>query len=80
MRSLKVLPQDQYVQFFETVIRYLGGLLSAYALTGEQVFLSSADTMGQQLLPVFDSPGSPLRMPAFFVNTQTSVSSPHDSM
>ena len=39
--------------FFETVIRYLGGLLSAYALSGRQVLLDKADELGQKLLPVF---------------------------
>ena len=42
--------------FFETVIRYLGGLLSAYALSGRQVLLDKADELGQKLPPVFSTP------------------------
>ena len=60
--------QDQFVPFFETVIRYLGGFLSAYALTGRHVFLERADELGQVLLPAFQFP---LHVPSFSVNTQT---------
>ena len=60
--------QDQNVQFFETVIRYLGGLLSSYALTGDQLFLNRADELGQRLLPVFDTPHG---LPTFAVNMKT---------
>ena len=42
--------------FFETVIRYLGGLLSAYALSGRHVLLVKANELGQKLLPVFSTP------------------------
>ncbi|KIP12237.1 glycoside hydrolase family 47 protein [Phlebiopsis gigantea 11061_1 CR5-6] len=56
------------VQFFETVIRYVGGLLSAYALTGEAVFLARADDLGQALLPIFDSPVS---LPFFRIDLRT---------
>jgi len=40
-------------QFFETVIRYLGGLLSAFDLTGEQVLLDKAHDLGDILLNAF---------------------------
>lgn len=66
--TYRTLLQDQSVQFFETVIRYLGGLLSAFALTGEPVLLARADDLGRQLLPVFNTT---LGLPAFGVNLAT---------
>ncbi|KAG8877986.1 hypothetical protein FRB97_002872 [Tulasnella sp. 331] len=56
--------------FFETTIRYLGGFLSAYALTNETIFLSKADQLGQELLPVFNTP---LGIPIFSVHPSTGV-------
>jgi len=44
------------VSVFETTIRILGGLLSAYDLSGEPIFLEKANDLGQRLLPAFDSP------------------------
>lgn len=46
---------DNYAPFFETIIRHLGGLLSAYALSGDQIFLTKADELGKGLLPAFDT-------------------------
>src|ERR1700761_2433018 len=52
---------DGYVPFFETIIRYLGGLLSAYALSGEPILLQKADELGAALLPAFEtSSGLPM--------------------
>ncbi|CAK5272571.1 unnamed protein product [Mycena citricolor] len=42
--------------FFEVVIRYLGGALSAYALSEDPRLLKLADDLGTQLLPAFDTP------------------------
>ncbi|KIM69999.1 glycoside hydrolase family 47 protein [Scleroderma citrinum Foug A] len=49
---------------FETTIRAMGGLLSAYHLSmGEPVFLEKARELGDRILPVFDTPtGLPLSM------------------
>ena len=44
------------VSVFETTIRSLGGLLSAYDLSGDPVFLQKADDLGSKLLKAFDSP------------------------
>ena len=41
---------------FETTIRYLGGLLSAYALSGESILLEKAVELGDALLPAFSTP------------------------
>jgi len=43
------------VSVFETTIRVLGGLLAAYELSGERVFLSRAVDLGNRLLPAFDT-------------------------
>lgn len=44
------------VSVFETTIRELGGLLSAYDLSGEKIFLDKAVELGHMLLPAFNSP------------------------
>lgn len=43
--------RDANLQLFEVVIRELGGLLSAYHLSGDQVFLTKAIQLGNALLP-----------------------------
>ncbi|KAJ8694673.1 hypothetical protein PTI98_007330 [Pleurotus ostreatus] len=67
------MTDDEFAPFFETVIRYLGGLLSAYALSGEEVFLSRADDLGRMLLPAFDTPSG---FPMYAVNTITGKTRP----
>ena len=60
--------KDISVQNFEITIRLLGGLLSAYELTGDKRLLSLAEDLGNRLLPVFNSPtGLPYR----YVNLKT---------
>ncbi|XP_026195471.1 endoplasmic reticulum mannosyl-oligosaccharide 1,2-alpha-mannosidase [Anabas testudineus] len=44
------------VNLFETTIRVLGGLLSAYHLTGDQLFLEKAKDLGSRLMPAFKTP------------------------
>ncbi|KAJ7065378.1 glycoside hydrolase [Mycena amicta] len=63
-----LVASDGYVGFFETIIRYLGGLLSAYALSGEPILLQKADHLGSVLLPAFSTPSG---LPMFAVNTET---------
>lgn len=60
-------PKD-HAPFFETVIRYLGGLLSAYALSQDPILLARADDLGTALLPAFNTPSG---LPMFSVNTVT---------
>jgi len=49
--------QDGNVNVFETTIRVLGGLLSAYHLSGnDTLFLSKAIDLGDRLLGAFSSP------------------------
>ncbi|MBA2736080.1 MAG: glycoside hydrolase family 47 protein, partial [Pyrinomonadaceae bacterium] len=60
--------KDIDVQNFEITIRLLGGLLSAYQMTGDKKLLNLAEDLGTRLLPVFDSPtGLPYR----YVNLKT---------
>ncbi|KAM4693558.1 mannosyl-oligosaccharide 1,2-alpha-mannosidase IA [Discoglossus pictus] len=44
------------VSVFEVNIRFVGGLLSAYYLTGEEVFRRKAVELGEKLLPAFNTP------------------------
>ncbi|XP_017141069.1 endoplasmic reticulum mannosyl-oligosaccharide 1,2-alpha-mannosidase [Drosophila miranda] len=44
------------VNLFEVTIRVLGGLLSAYHLSGDTMFLSKSAELGNRLLPAFLSP------------------------
>uniref|UniRef100_A0A4W6EWZ5 alpha-1,2-Mannosidase n=1 Tax=Lates calcarifer TaxID=8187 RepID=A0A4W6EWZ5_LATCA len=44
------------VNLFETTIRILGGLLSSYHLTGDQLFLEKAKDLGSRLMPAFKTP------------------------
>ncbi|HEY6359345.1 MAG TPA: glycoside hydrolase family 47 protein, partial [Vicinamibacterales bacterium] len=60
--------RDASVQVFEITIRVLGGLLTAYQLTGEPRFLALARDLGRRMLPAFDSPTG---MPYRFVNLRT---------
>ncbi|CAG8786767.1 5684_t:CDS:1, partial [Racocetra fulgida] len=46
---------DGRISVFETTIRYLGGLLSAYELSNDPVFLKKALDLGNALLPSFNS-------------------------
>ena len=43
------------VSVFETTIRELGGLLAAYDLSGDKVFLDKARVLGDLLMPAFDT-------------------------
>ncbi|KAF8154971.1 glycoside hydrolase family 47 protein [Crassisporium funariophilum] len=60
---------DHYAPFFETTIRYLGGTLSAYALSGDKTLLQHANRLGELLLPAFD--GTESGLPAYSVNVDT---------
>lgn len=63
-------PND--VSFFEMTIRYLGGLLALYSLTNDEVFLSTALSLGNKLLPVFQHESNP-GLPLPYINLQTGV-------
>mmetsp|Transcript_129792 Transcript_129792/g.250330 ORF Transcript_129792/g.250330 Transcript_129792/m.250330 type:complete len:586 (+) Transcript_129792:70-1827(+) len=56
---IEVAPKEgsQRSSFFEMTIRGLGGLLSAYNLSGKRVFLEKAKDLGDRLLQAFPQPG-----------------------
>ncbi|KIP02174.1 glycoside hydrolase family 47 protein [Phlebiopsis gigantea 11061_1 CR5-6] len=55
--------QDANFNTFETTIRVLGGLLSAYNLTGDALYLEKAVDLGDRILPAFNTPsGLPTSM------------------
>ena len=56
---------DTSCNLFETTIRYLGGLLSAYDLSQEPVLLDKATELGNMLYAGFDTPN---RMPPFWLD------------
>ncbi len=60
--------QDFFVSNFETTIRELGGLLSAFELDGDSGFLRKAVDLASRLAPAF---ASPTGMPYRFVNLRT---------
>jgi mannosidase alpha-like ER degradation enhancer 2 len=60
--------QDLEVKHFEIVIRLLGGLLSAYQMSGDARLLKLADDLGTRLLPAF---ASPTGLPYVYVNLRT---------
>ncbi|PAV84062.1 hypothetical protein WR25_10205 [Diploscapter pachys] len=58
------------ISVFETNIRFVGGLLSIYALTNDKMYLEKAEEIAKLLLPAFDTPtGIPLAL----INVQTGV-------
>lgn len=52
--SLK-LDVNRDVNLFETTIRVLGGLLSIYHLSGDEMYMTKALELGKRLMPSFDS-------------------------
>lgn len=64
--------QTSDVSVFEVNIRFIGGLLSCYALTGDVLFRDKAQQIADKLLPAFDTPTG---IPHALVNFKTGVSS-----
>jgi len=61
------------ISFFETTIRCLGGLISAYELSGDAMFLEKAKTLGEKLLIAFKNPNG---LPMATVNLATGAADP----
>ena len=59
------------VSVFETNIRVVGGLLSAYDLSGDRELLNIAEAMASRLEPAFNTPTG---VPRSFVNLRTGAS------
>ena len=51
---------DKDVNLFETTIRVLGGLLSTYHLSNDDLFLEKAKDLGSRLMGSFTSPSGNL--------------------
>jgi mannosyl-oligosaccharide alpha-1,2-mannosidase len=66
--------QSHSVCFFETTIRYVGGLLSAYELTGDKLFLDKARDLADRLLPAFNTNTG---IPKSHINLKTGALSSH---
>lgn len=62
--------QANDVSVFETNIRFVGGLLSCYALTGDVMFRDKAQKIADKLLPAFQTPTG---IPYAIVNFKTGV-------
>ncbi|KAK0467187.1 glycoside hydrolase family 47 protein [Desarmillaria tabescens] len=62
------LAEHTFVPYFETTIRYLGGLLSTYALNQDPMLLKRADELAKKLDPVFNTPS---KLALFGVNPST---------
>ena len=56
---------------FETNIRFVGGLLSAFSLTGDPLFRDRALHIARKLLPAFDTPTG---IPYALINVANGVS------
>nr|XP_020744182.1 endoplasmic reticulum mannosyl-oligosaccharide 1,2-alpha-mannosidase-like [Odocoileus virginianus texanus] len=65
--------KDVDVNLFESTIRILGGLLSAFHLSGDVLFLTKAEDFGNRLMPAFRTPS---KIPYSFVNIGTGVAHP----
>uniref|UniRef100_A0A1I8EP20 alpha-1,2-Mannosidase n=1 Tax=Wuchereria bancrofti TaxID=6293 RepID=A0A1I8EP20_WUCBA len=50
--------KNRFVSFFETTIRVLGGLLSAYHLSGDQMFVHRAQDLGSRLAAAYATSSS----------------------
>lgn len=47
---------ESEMSVFETIIRFVGGLLSCYAFTHDEMFLKKAVHVTELMLPAFDTP------------------------
>ena len=66
--------QSGDISVFETNIRYVGGLLSAFALTGDDLFREKALHVAEKLTPAFKTPTG---IPYALVNMRTGVRFSH---
>lgn len=59
------------ISVFETNIRFVGGLLSCFALTGDTMFRDKAEEIARLLLPAFNTPKG---IPHALINVKTGAS------
>ncbi|KER30121.1 hypothetical protein T265_03386 [Opisthorchis viverrini] len=65
---------DPHINVFETTIRLLGGLLSAYTLSKDRMFLGKATILGDILLGAFDGMSA---FPSMDINFSTGKGNPN---
>lgn len=63
--------QNVELSVFETNIRFVGGLLTMYALTGDQMYKEKARDVADKLLPAFETPTG---IPRAVINVARGVS------
>lgn len=63
--ALIVIQSTPFTTENQTTIRVLGGLLSAYYLTNQSIYLERATELGHRILPAFDTPSG---LPTSLVN------------
>lgn len=63
--------QSAELSVFETNIRFVGGLLTLYSLTGDSMYKDKAQEVADKLLPAFQTPTG---IPNALVNIRTGVS------
>lgn len=63
--------QSADISVFETNIRFVGGLLAAYALTGDNIFKDKAQYVADKMLPAFQTPTG---IPYALINFRTGSS------
>lgn len=63
--------QSAELSVFETNIRFVGGLLTLYAFTGDQMYRDKAQEVADKLLPAFQTPTG---IPNALVNIRTGYS------
>lgn len=66
-----MLLQTSDISVFEANIRFLGGFLACFALTGDVMFREKAQQIAEKLLPAFKTPTG---IPHALVNMKTGVS------
>ncbi|XP_049869644.1 mannosyl-oligosaccharide alpha-1,2-mannosidase IA isoform X2 [Pectinophora gossypiella] len=70
-QHLNINDVDSELSVFETTIRFVGGLLSCYSLTGDSVFKDKAAEVADALLPAFETPTG---LPYALINPSTKAS------
>lgn len=66
--------QKAKLSLFETTIRIVGGLLSAFDLSEDSLFLDKAQQLVDLLMPVFNATGSCLSLHCSYSRRQCIVS------
>lgn len=55
-QNLSIDDVSTEMSVFETIIRFVGGLLTCYAFTKDDVFLQKANSFASKMMPAFNTP------------------------